>query len=141
MRRCRFGLGKAVRRAETGTRSTRGRGLNGPGDSAPASKCTLWAQKVAAQALPVVEALGGAAVYYAFTEHSQDVARGHFTVHRLELVYGKEQVRVEYNLCCNLSGRTSVDGPESSGTVTQEPATDLFNRATRRCSICAWASP
>jgi len=41
-------------------------------------------QKVAAQALPLVGALGGAAVNYAFIEHFQDVARGHFTVRRLE---------------------------------------------------------
>jgi hypothetical protein len=31
-------------------------------------------QKVAAQALPLVGALGGAAVNYAFIEHFQDVA-------------------------------------------------------------------
>ena len=46
-------------------------------------------QKVAAQTLPVVGALGGAAVNYAFIEHFQEVARGHFTVRRLERVYGK----------------------------------------------------
>jgi EcsC protein family len=55
-------------------------------------------QKVAAQALPVVGALGGAAVNYAFIEHFQDVARGHFTVRRLERIYGKERIRVEYDL-------------------------------------------
>jgi hypothetical protein len=55
-------------------------------------------QKVAAQALPLVGALGGAAVNYAFIEHFQDVARGHFTVRRLERTYGKEQVRAEYDL-------------------------------------------
>lgn len=53
-------------------------------------------QKVAAQALPVVGALGGAAVNYAFIEHFQEVARGHFTVRRLERVYGKYLVRTEY---------------------------------------------
>ncbi len=53
-------------------------------------------QKVAAQALPIVGALGGAAVNYAFIEHFQDVARGHFTVRRLERAYGKELVRAEY---------------------------------------------
>jgi len=53
-------------------------------------------QKVAAQALPVIGALGGAAVNYAFIEHFQDVARGHFTVRRLERVYGKELVQSEY---------------------------------------------
>jgi EcsC protein family len=55
-------------------------------------------QKVAAQALPLVGALGGAAVNYAFIEHFQDVARGHFTVRRLERIYGKERVRSEYDL-------------------------------------------
>jgi len=53
-------------------------------------------QKAAAQALPVVGALGGAAVNYAFMEHFQDVARGHFTVRRLERTYGKDKIRAEY---------------------------------------------
>jgi hypothetical protein len=34
--------------------------------------------------------------YYAFIEHFQDVARGHFIVRRLERTYGKEVVRREY---------------------------------------------
>jgi hypothetical protein len=53
-------------------------------------------QKVAAQAVPLVGALGGAAVNYAFMEHFQDVARGHFTVRRLERAYGQDLVRMEY---------------------------------------------
>jgi hypothetical protein len=53
-------------------------------------------QKVAAQALPVVGALGGATVNYVFIEHFQDVARGHFTVRRLERAYGKDAVRAQY---------------------------------------------
>ena len=55
-------------------------------------------QKVAAQALPLVGAIGGAAVNYAFIEHFQDVARGHFTVRRLERLYGEERIRSEYDL-------------------------------------------
>jgi hypothetical protein len=35
-------------------------------------------------------------VNYAFIEHFQEVARGHFTVRRLERVYGKDVVRTEY---------------------------------------------
>jgi hypothetical protein len=53
-------------------------------------------QKLAAQALPVVGALGGAAVNYAFIDHFQDVARGHFAIRRLERAYGKETVRAQY---------------------------------------------
>lgn len=53
-------------------------------------------EKVVAQAIPVVGALGGAAINYAFIDHFQDVARGHFTVRRLERTYGKEIIRSEY---------------------------------------------
>src|SRR6516165_9894030 len=53
-------------------------------------------EKIAAQAVAVVGAVGGAAVNLAFIEHFQDVARGHFTVRRLERVYGIDTVRGEY---------------------------------------------
>jgi EcsC protein family len=53
-------------------------------------------QKLAAQTIPLVGALGGAAVNYAFIQHFQEVARGHFTVRRLERAYGKEAVRKAY---------------------------------------------
>lgn len=59
-------------------------------------------QKVAAQSLPVIGAVGGAAVNYAFLEHFQDIARGHFTVRRLERVYGKDVIQTEY---ARLAGR------------------------------------
>ena len=54
-------------------------------------------EKVAAQAVAVVGAVGGAAVNLAFIEHFQDLARGHFTVRRLERVYGVDAVRREYD--------------------------------------------
>ena len=54
-------------------------------------------EKIAAQAVAVVGAVGGAAVNLAFIEHFQDVARGHFTVRRLERVYGVDAVRSEYD--------------------------------------------
>jgi len=53
-------------------------------------------QKLAAQAIPLVGALGGAAVNYAFIEHFHEVARGHFAVRRLERTYGKAVVRKAY---------------------------------------------
>ena len=40
-------------------------------------------QKVAAQAVPVLGALGGAAANAAFMDHFQSIARAHFTVRRL----------------------------------------------------------
>ncbi|HEY0144961.1 MAG TPA: EcsC family protein, partial [Methylovirgula sp.] len=54
-------------------------------------------QKVAAQAVPIIGAAGGAAVNYAFIDHFQSIAEGHFTVRRLERAYGPEIVRAEYD--------------------------------------------
>jgi hypothetical protein len=53
-------------------------------------------QKVAAQSIPIVGALGGAVVNYAFIEHFQETAKGHFTVRRLERAYGAKTVRAKY---------------------------------------------
>ncbi|ANY82551.1 hypothetical protein BB934_30190 (plasmid) [Microvirga ossetica] len=54
-------------------------------------------QKVAAQAVPIVGAIGGAAVNAAFIDHFQTLARGHFIVRRLERIYGKGTVRRAYD--------------------------------------------
>lgn len=53
-------------------------------------------EKVVAQALPVVGAAGGALVNTMFIDHFQDMARGHFTVRRLERIYGRDVVRAAY---------------------------------------------
>jgi hypothetical protein len=53
-------------------------------------------EKLAAQAIPVLGAVGGAAVNLAFIDHFQNIARGHFCVRRLERVYGADAVRFEY---------------------------------------------
>ena len=53
-------------------------------------------QKLAAQTLPLIGALGGAAVNYTFITHFQKIAQAHFTVRRLERICGKELVRTQY---------------------------------------------
>lgn len=53
-------------------------------------------QKAAAQAVPVIGAVSGAAINLAFTEHFQALAKGHFTVRRLERAYSSDLVRQEY---------------------------------------------
>jgi hypothetical protein len=53
-------------------------------------------EKLAAQAIPVVGAVGGAAVNAAFARHFQAMARGHFLIRRLERLHGAETVRFEY---------------------------------------------
>ena len=55
-------------------------------------------QKMAAQSMPIIGAVGGAAINYAFARHFHDLARGHFTVRRLERAYGRELVQREYGV-------------------------------------------
>ncbi|WP_457103992.1 EcsC family protein [Methylobacterium sp. P5_C11] len=55
-------------------------------------------QKVAAQAVPILGAFGGAAVNAAFMNHFQATARAHFTVRRLERSYGSAAVRAAYEV-------------------------------------------
>ena len=53
-------------------------------------------QKLVAQAVPVIGAVGGATVNVIFLNHFQDLARGHFIVRRLERKYGAAAVRSAY---------------------------------------------
>jgi EcsC protein family len=57
----------------------------------------IVSQKLALQGVAVIGAVGGAAVNLAFIEQYHGLARGHFTVRRLERVYGAEAVRAEYD--------------------------------------------
>ena len=54
-------------------------------------------EKAAAQAVPILGAAGGALVNTVFIGHYQDMARGHFTVRRLERHYGADDVRDAYD--------------------------------------------
>jgi hypothetical protein len=53
-------------------------------------------QKLVAQSVPLIGAAGGAAINYAFADHFQTIARGHFTVLRLERRYGARIIHAEY---------------------------------------------
>jgi hypothetical protein len=53
-------------------------------------------EKVAAGAIPVVGAIGGAAVNIAFMQHFQQMARAHFVVRYLERRYGQVLVQSRY---------------------------------------------
>ena len=53
-------------------------------------------EKAAAQAVPFVGAAGGAAVNALFLAHFQKMARGHFTIRRLERTHGTDAVRAIY---------------------------------------------
>ena len=53
-------------------------------------------EKVVAQSVPVLGALGGASINLLFLTHFQDLARGHFIVRRLERKYGAQAVHEAY---------------------------------------------
>jgi EcsC protein family len=62
-----------------------------------ASRLSLQvSEKVAAQAIPILGAAGGATVNLIFVDHFQDLARGHFIVRRLERQFGSETVKAAY---------------------------------------------
>jgi hypothetical protein len=52
--------------------------------------------KVAAGALPIIGAVGGATVNIVFMDHFQRVAHAHFTLRRLERTYGSAHIRERY---------------------------------------------
>lgn len=53
-------------------------------------------EKVAAEAVPIVGAVGGATINVIFIDHFQSMARGHFSVRRLERKHGQASVRARY---------------------------------------------
>lgn len=77
----------------------------------------VLSQKLAAEIIPVVGALGGAAVNTLFMQHFIDVARGHFVVRRLEKIYGPDVVRAAYTGFCEEKSSAS-----RNGSLTREAA-------------------
>ena len=79
-------------------------------------------EKLAAQAVPVIGAIGGAAVNVAFAEHFQTVARGHFIVRRLERAHGAD------------SGAVRVPAPARRDlTLSRAPRAGLRATRSRPC--------
>ena len=52
--------------------------------------------KLLAKAIPLMGAASGAAINTLFVQHFQDVARAHFTIRRLERVYGADPIQHAY---------------------------------------------
>jgi len=53
-------------------------------------------EKAVAQLIPIIGAASGAAINTLFIDHFQDMARGHFTMRRLERKYGTSFIQAEY---------------------------------------------
>ena len=84
---------------------------------------TVVTEKVAAQAIPLIGAAGGALVNTVFIDHFQDVARGHFIVRRLERAYGPEVVRREFEALGEMAGTTSGPAGSSGESRSDGPQT------------------
>jgi len=54
--------------------------------------------KVAASAVPIIGAVSGATINVIFINHFQKIAKGHFTLRRLERRYGSSHIRHHYTL-------------------------------------------
>jgi hypothetical protein len=54
-------------------------------------------EKLMAQAVPMIGAVGGAVINSVFIDHFQDMARSHFIVRRLERTYDPELIRQAYD--------------------------------------------
>ncbi len=53
-------------------------------------------EKAMAQLVPIIGAAGGAIINTLFIDHFQGISHGHFTVRRLERIYGAEVVKKAY---------------------------------------------
>ncbi len=53
--------------------------------------------KAAVQLVPIAGAASGSLLNLVFMHHFQDIARGHFTIRKLERIYGAEMVKAEYD--------------------------------------------
>ena len=53
--------------------------------------------KATAQLVPLIGAAGGSAINTVFMQHFQNMARGHFTIRRLERTYGADTIRQAYS--------------------------------------------
>lgn len=56
----------------------------------------VYTEKLAAQIVPVIGAVGGASVNVLFMSHFQKMAHAHFTIRRLERTYGSDVVSAAY---------------------------------------------
>jgi hypothetical protein len=70
-------------------------------------------ERVAASAIPVIGAVGGAAVNVVFMNYFQELARGHFAVRRLERLYGSDIVEREYERLVEANTARALETPRS----------------------------
>jgi hypothetical protein len=70
--------------------------------------------RIAASAVPIIGAVSGATVNVIFMDHFQKIAKGHFTLRRLERTYGAPSVRQHYASLASALPKTAGRGARSS---------------------------
>ncbi len=90
-------------------------------------------EKVVVQSMPALGAVGGATVNLLFMNHFQQMAQAHFTVRRLERVYGKALIAERYAAIVKANANTkskvwnalywSQDNLPASGPLSMDSAT------------------
>ena len=75
--------------------------------------------KAAAQMVPIMGALTGAAINTLFLKHFQDIATGHFTIRRLERKYGATVVEAAYRGAGRVD--SALAAPAAAEAVAQLP--------------------
>ncbi|MBF0481773.1 MAG: EcsC family protein [Desulfovibrionaceae bacterium] len=85
-------------------------------------------EKFAAQSAPLLGAAGGATVNYIFISHFQDIARGHFTVKRLEAAHGAAAVQEAYRRLSDDPDGEPI-GPRGARSKTAAPPRRKTKRA------------
>ena len=66
--------------------------------------------EMAAKAIPVIGAVAGGTINFAFMQHFQQMARGHFVIRRLEAKYGSSRVEQLYSAI-------TLDEESGAGTI------------------------
>ena len=74
----------------------------------------ILSERVAAGAVPVIGAVGGAAVNMIFMDYFQRIAKGHFIVRRLERIYGTDVIQRLYREQLAASGKQKPSRPSAS---------------------------
>jgi hypothetical protein len=75
----------------------------------------VLSERVAAGAVPVIGAAGGATVNMIFMDYFQRIAKGHFALRRLERIYGAQMVQDLYRKQLAASRRTAAGAAGSRG--------------------------
>lgn len=78
--------------------------------------------KAAAQMVPIMGALTGAAINTLFLKHFQDIASGHFTIRRLERKYGATVVEAAYRAAGRIAPALAAPEAAAAGAPLAEGA-------------------